>query len=116
MMEMIPRNTYKDISDQEFEAKILNSTNTLHIVVFTTSWLGGGQILDNYMNSFATQYTDNTAFHRLDIDKSDKYIKRYGINQLPMTLFFQDGAIVDSFQGLIAKRKIQARIEALLNA
>ena len=86
----------------------------LNIVVFTKEWLGGGQILDDYMTELAKVCGNAVKFHRVDVEESSKYKEAYGVSRLPTTLFFRNGEIVDYFPGLIAKRKIKARIEALL--
>ena len=83
------------------------------VLVLIADWLGASEMLDTYIEDLAPKYYPAIKFYRQDIQKNKQIVARLGIRNLPNTLIFKDGEIVDSFAGALSKRKIQAKLDQL---
>lgn len=105
---------YKTYSSRDASEVIANAENHLVVLAFSASWTGHGQIIDNFYQEMASKY-DEVQFLRVDVEKSEDYVQKYGINKVPTTLFLKNGETIGHFEGLLPKAEIEARINSLLN-
>ncbi len=107
---MDQRALYTNLGDKNLDALVSESFNTPVALVFTADWLGSSHIMDTFMEELAQDYQEDMHFYRQDIDDDKTLSAAIGINQLPTTVIFQNGEIIDYFAGVISKEKIREKI------
>ena len=63
------------------------------LVDFYTNWCGPCRRLAPVMDKLADEYKDRAKFVKVNVDKSRKLAKEYGITSVPTILIFKDGKV-----------------------
>ncbi|MEM9991604.1 MAG: thioredoxin family protein [Bacteroidota bacterium] len=104
---------YRTYLGEEATDIVSSANGRLVVIAFSAIWTGHGQIIDNFYEELSEQYGE-VLFLRVDVEQSEGYAQKYGIRKVPTTLFLEDGQIVDHFEGLLPKKSIVERINALI--
>ena len=102
-----------DVSDQDFEAEILNSDKPV-IVDFWAEWCAPCKQIAPVLKELADEYGDRVKVVKMDIDSNPKTPGDYGIRAIPTILSFKDGKVVDQLQGARPKKDFEEAIKKLL--
>ncbi|MBW2714617.1 MAG: thioredoxin [Deltaproteobacteria bacterium] len=102
-----------DVTDQNFEAEILNSDKPV-IIDFWAEWCAPCKQIAPMIQDLAEQYGDRVKIAKMDIDSNPGTPGKYGIRSIPTILSFKDGQVVDQLQGSRPKADFEAAIEKLL--
>ncbi|GJM32220.1 MAG: hypothetical protein DHS20C18_12210 [Saprospiraceae bacterium] len=111
---MNQRAQYNDLGGKDLNDLILESNRIPIVLVFTADWLGSAHIMDTFMDDFAMEYEEKLCFYRQDIEQDNKISLEIGIRQLPTTVIFHKGHIVQYFSGVLSKRKIREKLASAL--
>ncbi|MEM9886697.1 MAG: thioredoxin family protein [Bacteroidota bacterium] len=106
--------TYKTVRGEEATEILKNANGEPIVITFSTEWTGSGQMLDNFYKELTREYENAVYFLRVDVEKSEEYVKTLGITKVPTTLIFRDRDMVDSFEGLLPKDMIKEKIDKAL--
>jgi thioredoxin 1 len=102
-----------EVTDQNFEAEILNSDKPV-IVDFWAEWCAPCKQIAPTLKELADEYGDRVKVVKMDIDSNPKTPGDYGIRAIPTILSFKDGKVVDQLQGARPKRDFEEAIKKLL--
>ena len=102
-----------DVTDQNFEAEILQSDKPV-IIDFWEEWCAPCKQIAPVIKDLAVQYGDRVKIAKMDIDSNPSTPGQYGIRAIPTILSFKDGKVVDQLQGARPKADFEAAIEKLL--
>ena len=102
-----------DVSDQDFEAEILNSDKPV-IIDFWAEWCAPCRQIAPIIKELADEYGDRVKVVKMDIDANPKTPGDYGIRAIPTILSFKDGKVVEQLQGARPKKDFEAAIKNLL--
>ena len=102
-----------EVTDQDFEAEILNSDKPV-IIDFWAEWCAPCRQIAPILKDLADEYGDRVKVVKMDIDSNPKTPGDYGIRAIPTILSFKDGKVVEQLQGARPKKDFEAAIKKLL--
>jgi thioredoxin 1 len=84
------------------------------LVDFWAVWCGPCRILAPTVEEIAGEYAGRLKVLKLNTDDNQEIASRYQIMGIPTLLFFKGGDLVDKVVGVISKRQIKERVDAIL--
>ncbi len=101
-----------DVSEQEFQAKVIERSKQVPVVVdFWAEWCGPCRTLGPALEKAVSERNGEIELAKLDTDRNPDIAMKYEIASIPAVKAFKDGKVVAEFIGAIPP----ARIEAFLN-
>lgn len=101
-----------EITDSNFQS-LLAEGNPL-IVDFWAPWCGPCKMMLPVIEELAQEYEGRITVGKLNVDENDITCSTYGIMNIPTTLFFKDGQLVNRHVGAVRKAELQKLFDALL--
>ena len=112
---MPENNNIYDVSEIDFEEKVLNaSKSSLIIVDFWAPWCGPCKQLTPVLEKITNNAKGKFKLVKINIDENQQISGQLRIQSIPAVFAFKDGAPVDAFQGVIPENKIIEFIEKSL--
>ena len=111
---MEDRQWYKTIGENTIKRILEGHSKNPIVLVFTTEWLGASQILDTFFEDLAFKFRDELQIYRCNIAEINGLNEEIGVERIPTTLIIKDGVIIDYFTGVLSKKRIREKLEALL--
>ena len=99
-------------TDANFEAEVLNS-DTPVLVDFWATWCGPCRTIAPTIEELASEYGGKAKVVKLDVDNNPQTAMKYGIRSIPSLLFFKDGRPVDQMVGVVPKKVLAEKLDAL---
>jgi thioredoxin 1 len=84
------------------------------LVDFWAVWCGPCRMLAPTVEEIAGEYAGRLKVFKLNTDDNQEIASRYQIMGIPTLLFFKDGNVVDKVVGVVPKRQIKERVDAIL--
>jgi putative thioredoxin len=101
-----------DVSEQEFQAKVIERSKEVPVVVdFWAEWCGPCRTLGPAIEDAVRKRNGEVELAKVDTDRNPGIAQQYEIASIPAVKAFKDGKVVAEFVGAIPP----ARIEAFLN-
>jgi putative thioredoxin len=101
-----------DVSEQEFEAKVIERSKQVPVVVdFWAEWCGPCRTLGPALEDAVRKRDGEVELAKLDTDANQGIARQFGIQSIPAVKAFKDGKVVSEFIGAVPP----AQIEAFLN-
>ncbi len=104
---------YTNLKHKNLEKLVLESHQSPVVLVLIADWSGASEIVDAYMEELSVNYHPQIRFYRQDAEKDKRIAQKAGVKKLPATLIFKNGDMVDCFTGVLAKKRIQLKLDAL---
>ena len=112
---MPENNNIYDVSEIDFEEKVLNaSKSSLIIVDFWAPWCGPCKQLTPVLEKITNNAKGKFKLVKINIDENQQISGQLRIQSIPAVFAFKDGEPVDAFQGVIPENKIIEFIEKSL--
>ena len=99
-------------TDANFEAEVLNSDQPV-LVDFWATWCGPCRTIAPTIEELASDYDGRARVVKLDVDNNPQTAMKYGIRSIPSLLFFKDGRPVDQMVGVVQKKVLAEKLDAL---
>ena len=99
-------------TDANFEAEVLNSDQPV-LVDFWATWCGPCRTIAPTIEELATDYDGRARVVKLDVDNNPQTAMKYGIRSIPSILFFKGGLPVDQMVGVVPKKVLAEKLDAL---
>jgi putative thioredoxin len=101
-----------DVTEQEFEAKVLERSKQVPVVVdFWAEWCGPCRTLTPALEEAVSKRGGEIELAKVDTDANQLVARAYGIQSIPAVKAFKDGKVVAEFIGA----QPPAAIESFLN-
>lgn len=101
----------KELNDSNF-AEV--TSQGVVMVDFWAVWCGPCRALAPHVEAIAEEYEGRVVVGKLDIEASEKVAMDLGIRAIPTIIFFKNGEIVDRTTGLVNKKVLAEKLDALL--
>ena len=101
----------KELNDSNF-AEV--TSQGVVMVDFWAVWCGPCRALAPHVEAIAEEYEGRVVVGKLDIEASEKVVMELGIRAIPTIIFFKNGEIVDRTTGLVNKKVLAEKLDALL--
>ena len=101
-----------DVSEREFEAKVLERSKQVPVVVdFWAEWCGPCRTLGPALEKAVSDRKGEVELAKVDTDANQQIAREFGIQSIPAVKAFKDGEVVAEFIGA----QPPAAIESFLN-
>ena len=84
------------------------------VVDFWATWCGPCRMLAPIIEELSKEYEGRITVGKCDVEENEDLAAEFGIRNIPTTLFFKNGEVVDKVVGAVAKAKIEEKMNALL--
>ena len=102
-----------EITDQNFEAEVLNSDKPA-VIDFWAEWCAPCRAIAPIIQELADTYGDQVKIVKMNVDESPQTPGKYGVRAIPTVLAFQGGRVVEQLQGARPKSAFEEMIQKLL--
>ena len=99
-------------TDDNFESEVLHSDQPV-LVDFWATWCGPCRTIAPTIEEIASDYDGKAKVVKLDVDNNPQTAMKYGIRSIPSLLFFKDGKPVDQMVGVVPKKVLAEKLDAL---
>jgi thioredoxin 1 len=99
-----------EVSDSEFEAKVLKSSQPV-LVDFWAPWCGPCRAIAPIVEGLAADNAGAIEVAKINIDDNPSVATTYGVSSIPTLMIFKNGDVVDRFVGLQTKKRLQEALD-----
>lgn len=111
MEAVIPIVNMKDINVKNFNHNVIKSKQPV-LVFFTGKYCYPCKRLEPILNDLSQELGDEMKFVKFMIDeKTFDYTERFNLNAVPTLLIFNDGVLINSLVGYVAKPVLKVFLE-----
>ena len=104
-----------DVTQAEFEAKVVERSRELPVVVdFWAEWCGPCRALGPAIEAEVRKREGQVELAKVDVDANPMLAQAFGIRGIPDVRAFRDGKVVGQFTGAIPPAQISAFLDSLL--
>jgi len=102
----------KEINEPEFEAEVLRSAQPV-VVGFLTGWSKPCLLVEPVLDEVAQACNGNAKIFKVNVDDNPDLGTIYGVQSIPMLIFFFNGTIRAKIVGMASTKAILARLNSL---
>ena len=98
-----------NVTGETFETEVLQSAVPV-IVDFWAPWCGPCRRVAPELDAVSTQYGEKAKIVKVNIDEETDLAVKYGVQSIPLMIFFKEGKQVDALLGLRPSKEIAAKL------
>lgn len=107
---MNKKSTYRSFTGKDLSGILAESKGRLILLIFTMEWLGINSMLEAFLLDLMED-RKGISIYQIDVEKNDHLAVEMGVSDFPHTLFLKNKEVIDSFVGLISKKKISLKLD-----
>lgn len=101
------------VVEANFRKEVLENSEPV-LVEFGADWCGASHMLAPILEQLREEFKEQIKIVRVDIDACSRVAAEYGIQDIPMLVFFKNGQLVDQIISLAPRPIIANKLRALL--
>ncbi|HWP65725.1 MAG TPA: thioredoxin [Candidatus Limnocylindria bacterium] len=94
-----------EISDQSFEAEVLQSPVPV-LIDFWAPWCAPCRAIAPVVEELAREYAGRIKVVKLNVDDNPQTPQRYGVRGIPNLILFQGGSVREQIVGAVPKKRL----------
>ena len=102
------------VTTSDFEKEVLQSPIPV-LVDFWAIWCGPCKAVAPSVDAIAQEYAGQVKVVKVDVDSEPQLAMQYGVQSIPMLLFFKNGQPADQIVGAVPKQMIVERLKRLID-
>jgi thioredoxin 1 len=102
-----------EVTDGNFQDMIMDAEKPA-LVDFWAVWCGPCRAVAPIVEEIAEEYDGRAVIAKMDVDQNKEIATQFGIQAIPTLLLVKDGQIADRIVGVVDKKSLAARLDALL--
>ncbi len=106
------KNQVQEINETEFEAQVLRATQPV-LVGFLTSWSKPCLLVEPVLDEVAQACNGNAKIFKVNVDDNPDLGTSYGVQSIPMLVFFVNGMVRAKIIGMVSSKAILAKMNSL---
>ena len=99
------------VTDSTFEQMVVES-DKLVLVDFWAEWCGPCKMIAPILDQIAQELDGKLVIGKLDIDENQDTAMAFGVMSIPTLLLFKGGEVVERFQGVPPRSKLEAALDS----
>ncbi len=105
--------TTREVTDETFEAEVLNSDKTI-MVDFWAEWCGPCRAVSPILDQIAAEHSDKLEIVKLNVDDNPQTAMKYRITSIPAMKVYRGGEVVKTVIGAKPKPALEADLAEFL--
>lgn len=105
---------YRELENVDSNILFNESQKYPIVLLLIVDWSGASHIMDTYIEDLSEKYQDNFQFYHQDAEKFELLSQQLNAKVFPTTYIIKEGTIVESFQGILSRKKIEMKLIALM--
>jgi thioredoxin len=98
------------LTDADFDERVRDGA---FVVDFWAAWCGPCRIIGPVIDALAAERTD-VRFGKLNVDENPRVASRFGVQSIPLLVFFRNGVEAGRVVGAVPRTQIEAAIQRYL--
>lgn len=99
-----------ELNDSNFDSAIKNSKTPV-VVDFYADWCEPCKEQSPIVDGIAKDYSGKAQVYKVNVDKAEKKTDEYKVEKIPTILVFQDGKVVERFEGLKSREELTKALD-----
>jgi thioredoxin 1 len=100
------------LDDSNFEKEVTQSDQTV-LVDFWAPWCGPCKMIAPLLDEIATEKAGSVKVAKVNVDENQSLSVKYNVRAIPALLFFKNGQLRDQVVGMMTRKDLLGRLDAL---
>jgi thioredoxin 1 len=101
-----------NLDESNFDREVTHSDKPV-IVDFWAEWCGPCKMIAPLLDEVAREKAGAVKIGKVNVDENQSLSFKYNIRAIPALLFFNNGQLRDQVTGVVSKKDLLSRIDAL---